>query len=287
MTKEEKCSITQKGRIVVYKRNCEKRIYKEELKEYLDKGWCRGYSESHRKKISELHKGKSTSNKGQACSEDKKIKISQTLKNKYKDNSFKSKTGWSKYWESEHHAWNKGLTKETDSRVKKISNSKIGHEVSQEARSKMSQKLRGRKVIGEKLLIQLSKQYITKKKNNSFNQSDRENKFYNYLCEENKNTTIYKQYKSDKYPFYCDFYIKEKDLYIECNFHWTHGGHPFDKSDPQDMKTLDEWREKAKTSQFYKNAIETWTIRDVKKLECLRKNKLNFKIIYDKVEITQ
>ena len=41
-----------------------------------------------------------------------------------------------------------------------------------------------------------------------------------------------------------------------------------------------DWQEKAKTSQFYQNAINTWTIRDVKKQEYAKKYNLNYKIIY-------
>ena len=119
-----------------------------------------------------------------------------------------------------------------------------------------------------------------KRINHTFNTSIPENIFYKTLCEEYTKEKVLRNYKTEKYPYRCDFYIKDLDLYIECNFHWTHGDHPFDKNNLEDIKLLNEWREKAKTSQFYKQAIETWTIRDINKLECLRKNKLNFKIIY-------
>lgn len=42
------------------------------------------------------------------------------------------------------------------------------------------------------------------------------------------------------------------------------------------MKLLANWQEKAKTSKFYAKAIETWTIRDVLKLETAIKNNLNY-----------
>lgn len=132
----------------------------------------------------------------------------------------------------------------------------------------------------DKLYIQLTKQYITKKKNNSFNKSKAEEEFFDYLLKENINKTILRQYRDERYPFYCDFYIKEDDLFIECNFHWTHGGHPFDKNNPLDIQKLNEWEEKAKTSKFYQTAIEVWTIRDVKKREVAIKNNLNIKILY-------
>ena len=34
--------------------------------------------------------------------------------------------------------------------------------------------------------------------------------------------------KYDRYPFACDFYISSLDLFIECNYHWTHGGKPYE-----------------------------------------------------------
>ena len=79
-----------------------------------------------------------------------------------------------------------------------------------------------------------------------------------------------------KYPFNCDFYIPELDLYIECNFHWTHGHKPFDKDDEYCKKQLFNWKFKAENSQFYKNAINTWTVRDVNKRKIAQENKLNY-----------
>ncbi len=55
-------------------------------------------------------------------------------------------------------------------------------------------------------------------------------------------------------------------MYIECNFSWTHGGHWFDPSNADDLKRVELW--KSKHSKYYDNAVETWTIRDVKKRAC-------------------
>lgn len=100
------------------------------------------------------------------------------------------------------------------------------------------------------------------------------------LLRENVNKTIYRQYKCDRYPFYCDFYIVEDDLFIELNAHWSHGGKPFDANDPECIDKLELWKEKAKTSKFYEVAIETWTIRDVQKQMIAKQNNLNYKVIY-------
>ena len=69
----------------------------------------------------------------------------------------------------------------------------------------------------------------TKRRNNSFNKSSKEEYFYQMLLTLFEGDDILRQYRSDKYPFNCDFYIQSVDTYIECNFHWTHGKLPFDK----------------------------------------------------------
>ena len=82
----------------------------------------------------------------------------------------------------------------------------------------------------------------------------------------------------DRYPFACDFYIKSLDLFIEINGMWTHGGHPFDENNDEDMKKLTIWR--TKNTKFYNQAIYVWTDLDVRKRECAKKNNLNFEVIY-------
>lgn len=84
------------------------------------------------------------------------------------------------------------------------------------------------------------------------------------------------QYKSELYPFKCDFYIPSLDLYIEYNGTWTHGYKFFDKDDENDIARLNELKDKIKQSGFYAKAIETWTIRDINKLETAIKNNLNY-----------
>lgn len=86
------------------------------------------------------------------------------------------------------------------------------------------------------------------------------------------------QYKDSRYPYSCDFYIKSKDLFIELNLHWTHGGHPFDKNNPEDLVKLNAWKEKE--NKYYNNAIHTWTELDVNKKMCAEEHKLNYITIY-------
>ena len=127
--------------------------------------------------------------------------------------------------------------------------------------------------------------YATKRKNKTFNASKLEEYSYELLCRHFGNEDVIHQYHSDKYPFCCDFYIKSRDLYIECNFSWTHGGHWFDATDENDIARVELMR--SKHSQYYDNAIQTWTVRDVKKKQCAEKNELNYLVFWKVVELEQ
>ena len=129
-----------------------------------------------------------------------------------------------------------------------------------------------------------AKQQATKRKNGTFNTSAPEERIYIKLCEKYGNDKVIRQYKDKRYPFMCDFYIKSLDLFIELNISWTHGGHPFDSKNAEDKSKLLEWQEKAKTSQYYKNAIITWTTRDINKFKAAKNNNLKYKTFYTEAD---
>lgn len=114
---------------------------------------------------------------------------------------------------------------------------------------------------------------ITKRKNGTFNTSKPEQEIKRLL--EEKFPNVQYQYKSEKYPFNCDFYIPELDLYIEFQGTWTHGKHPFSES-VEDLETVNKWKTESITSEFYKNAIEVWTIKDVEKRKIALQNNINW-----------
>ena len=217
-----------------------------------NKGLTKETSESLKKvseKVSKSRKGKEPWNKGIPMKEESKLKLS--LKNKGKT------------------AWNKGLTKETDSRLIGTSQKQKGH----------------RDYVIDKVAAKL-KEYETRRKHNSFGKSHLEDDCYNQLRQMYPGTTIIRQYfDAKRYPFKCDFYIKEKDLFIELNGYWVHNTHPFDKNNPDDIKILNEWQLKAQSSVQYKHAIYMWTDLDVRKLNTFRENKLNFRIVYKDITI--
>ena len=115
----------------------------------------------------------------------------------------------------------------------------------------------------------------TKRKNHTFNTSKLEEELYLYIKE--KFPSVIRQYKDkERYPFCCDFYIPELDLFLELNGTWTHGKHPFNINSKEDISILNTWKEKSKEHPFYLSAIETWTIRDVKKRNKAKEENLNF-----------
>jgi len=120
----------------------------------------------------------------------------------------------------------------------------------------------------------------TKRKNKTFNVSKPEDETYLILKE--KYPDVIRQYSSERYPFCCDFYIPSLDLYIECNYHWTHGNKPFEGTNEDNIK-LEQW--KSKNTMYYNNAIYTWTNLDVKKRNIAKQNNLNYKEIWNIKEL--
>lgn len=118
----------------------------------------------------------------------------------------------------------------------------------------------------------LNKGLETKKRNHTVNTSRPENEIYEKLLTKFKR--VYRQYKSNEYPFLCDFYIGDLDLYIEYQGNWTHGTHPFDSNSIEDMIIVDAWNKKA--SRYYESAIDVWTKRDPLKRKTAKDNNLNW-----------
>lgn len=61
--------------------------------------------------------------------------------------------------------------------------------------------------------------------------------------------------------------------------------HPFNKDSKEDINKLNELKEKAKTSKFYENAVQVWTVRDVNKRKCADKNNLNYIMLYNENDV--
>jgi hypothetical protein len=133
----------------------------------------------------------------------------------------------------------------------------------------------------------LDKQYETKKKNNSFNKSNPENNIYEIL------KTIYpniiRNYNEKRYPFNCDFYIPDLDLFIEYNGNWHHYIENYDKDKEEHKKLIEKWKIKAiekrkenpkKTNQ-YEVALNVFIKRDPEKVKIAKKSKINFLVLWN------
>ena len=106
---------------------------------------------------------------------------------------------------------------------------------------------------------------------------------YQFLCDRFGKDDVKRQYRQDaRYPFHCDFYIPSRDLFIELNATWLHGGHWFDETNPDDVQQLQLWKDlEQQGKRFYGVAIDVWTVRDVKKRKMAEENGLNYLVFWD------
>ena len=164
---------------------------------------------------------------------------------------------------------NKHLSKETKKLISK-NNSKgfLGKKHNKETLDKISKKLIGRKMPKSFLDNIIN----TKRKNNSFNTSKPEEEIYKILVK--KFNKVERQYRSNLYPFLCDFYIPELGLYIEYQGFWYHGNKPYSEKDRDCIELVNKWRNK--NTKFYNKAIEVYTIKDPLKRKIAKENSLNW-----------
>lgn len=117
---------------------------------------------------------------------------------------------------------------------------------------------------------------ITHRKNNTFCTSTIEEQFASYLDDNHVEYT--RQYRSLSYPFDCDFYIPQYDLYLEIQGTWTHGGHPFDSTNDADNDIVKKWS--SKKSKYYRQAIYVWTELDPRKRKKAVESQINYLEIF-------
>ena len=118
-----------------------------------------------------------------------------------------------------------------------------------------------------------SKRNATKRKNGTFNTSSTEERI--------KVLGIFEpQYNKDsRYPYLCDFYDKDRDLFVEVNASWVHGCHWYDIE--KDANLISSWQAKSTDSKYYSHAVKVFTQSDVKKRNTARANNLNYVTLWD------
>ena len=121
------------------------------------------------------------------------------------------------------------------------------------------------------------KGYLTMKKNGTLDKrnSKAEDECYD-LLKEIYPDIIRQYYDNNRYPYKCDFYIPSKDLFVEYQGFYTHGEHPYNKNSIKDQVILERLKKKYKHWKKLPQIITTWTIKDVEKRECAKRNNLNY-----------
>lgn len=169
-------------------------------------------------------------------------------------------------------------------KTKSAQKSKTSREKAAKTRHKNNMKKYGYKEVFAVPKIR-EKALKTKRENNTFSTSHSEDQVFEILSKKYNN--VLRNFKCKQYPFLCDFFIPSQSLFIECNFHWTHGGHWFDENNKEDIEKLKKWKNKSKTSKFYEVAIKTWTQRDQIKKEVAQDNNLNYLVFWSLEEAIQ
>jgi hypothetical protein len=123
--------------------------------------------------------------------------------------------------------------------------------------------------------------YTTKKANGTLNSSKPEKIVTSLLYDKFGEDDVFTQYRSDKYPFACDFYIASLDLYIELNIYVTHGGHWFDDKNEDDLDRLQVLKDRSSYRNMYKNMIHVWTDTDLRKRNAAIANNLNYLVFWN------
>ena len=120
------------------------------------------------------------------------------------------------------------------------------------------------------------RRYNTMKRNHTFNSSSTEEELFLYI--KSRFPKVVRQYKNkNRYPYFCDFYIPELDYFIELQGYYTHGKHPFDPNSDEDLQLIEYYKKKYGEDC---QPITIWTIKDVEKRDCAKRNNLNFKEVW-------
>ena len=120
------------------------------------------------------------------------------------------------------------------------------------------------------------RRYNTMKRNHTFNSSSTEEELFLYI--KSRFPKVVRQYKDkNRYPYFCDFYIPELDYFIELQGYYTHGKHPFNPNSNEDLQLIEYYKKKYGEDC---QPITIWSIKDVEKRECAKRNNLNFKEVW-------
>ena len=116
------------------------------------------------------------------------------------------------------------------------------------------------------------KHHETRTKRKSWNTSKFEEYVYSELVKIFPDTK--RQYRSELYPYACDFYIPDIDTYIEIQGSAFHGPEPFDELNENHQALITKLLNR--DTSYALRQIDQWTIKDVEKRKIAKENQLNF-----------
>ena len=137
------------------------------------------------------------------------------------------------------------------------------------------QTIESREKQSKRMIKNKSKILQTKIKNGTLKTSKPEQKLHQELLNLFDNVQI--QFNSNEYPFACDFYIQDRQLYIELNASWTHNSAWYNENNFEHIEIANKW---SNSSAYYKQAHKTWTYYDVKKRQTAKENNLNYLVFW-------
>lgn len=125
----------------------------------------------------------------------------------------------------------------------------------------------------------------TKRQNHTFNSSKQEDKAEKVLQDMFGADNVVRSYRDDRYKrpsdgyrYECDFYVKNLDLFIEIQGHYTHGDHPFNDNNKKDILHLEELKQSDKPS--LRHEAKVWGCYDVNKRTIAHANNLKYVEIF-------
>lgn len=119
----------------------------------------------------------------------------------------------------------------------------------------------------------------SKKSNGTYGRSTVEDDLYELLVGQFGVDDVVRQHHDDRYPFACDFYVRSRDLFVELNGMWSHGGRWFDEERVEDLALASRWL--GRGGAYYETALHIWTVSDVAKRSAAREHGLNFVVLWD------
>lgn len=133
---------------------------------------------------------------------------------------------------------------------------------------------------GDETYNNKEKEYETRRKNGTLGlfETKPEKELYSKLVSIYGVENVYKQHRTEEYPFKADLYVSTIDTYYELNGYFTHQDHPFDNTNEEDKKLVEQLIEE--DTDWSRAILYQWTDLDVRKWQTAIDNNLNLCMIY-------